>query len=143
MFDEILKMVKDHLGNDTQISSAVPAEQQAALHNEVASQVTDQIKNQASALGGAEGLLSSLQNTLTSGSPLVNAIEGGLVSSLASKFGFSPFITGAIAGAVPGLLQKFLNKANDPNDSSITKESIDQSLSKTVVTNTGTLAANV
>ena len=143
MFDEILKMVKDHLGNDQQLSSAVPDEHRDALHNEVASQVTDGLKYHATTMGGAGGLLSSLQKTMTSGSPVVNAIEGGLVSSLASKFGLSPLMTGAIAAVLPGILQKFLNKANDPNDSSITKEGIDESLSKTIVTDTGNLAANV
>lgn len=60
---------------------------------------------------------------------VTSAIEGGLVSILAGKFGFSPMVTGAIAGMLPGLLQKFVNKANDPNDSSITPESITKSLS--------------
>jgi len=140
MFDEILKMVKDRLGNDPQVSSAIPADQQDAVHHEIAGHITDQLKNQAALEGGAGGLLSKLQSTLTSGSPVVGAIEGGLVGSLFSKFGLSPMVTGAIAGALPGLLQKFVHKANDPNDSSITKESIDQSLSKTVVSESGNLA---
>ena len=140
MFDEILKMVKEQLGNNPQISSAIPADQQDAVHKEVAGHVTDQLKNQAALEGGAGGLLAKLQSTLTSGSPVVSAIEGGLVGTLGSKFGLSPMVTGAIAGALPGLLQKFVHKANDPNDSSITKESIDQSLSKTVVTESGSLA---
>ena len=131
MFDEILKMVKDRLGNDPQVSS-LPADQQDAVHNEVAGHVTDQLKRQAVAEGGAGGLLAKLQESLTSGSPVVSAIEGGLVGSLGSRFGLSPAITGAIAGALPGLLQKFVRKANDPNDPSITKEGIDQSISKTV-----------
>ena len=131
MFDEILKMVKDRLGNDPQVSS-LPADQQDAVHNEVAGHVTDQLKRQAVAEGGAGGLLAKLQESLTSGSPVVSAIEGGLVGSLGSRFGLSPAITGAIAGALPGLLQKFVHKANDPNDPSITKEGIDQSISKTV-----------
>ena len=37
-------------------------------------------------------------------------------------------VTGAIAGMLPGLLQKFVNKANDPNDQSITADSITKSL---------------
>jgi hypothetical protein len=140
MFDEILKMVKDQFGNNPQISSAIPADQQDAVHNEVAAHVTNQLKAQAVAAGGAGGLLAQLQSALTSGSPVVSAIEGGLVGSLGSRFGLSPMVTGAIAGALPGLLQKFVHKANDPNDTSITKESIDQSLSKTVVTESGSLA---
>ena len=70
-----------------------------------------------------------LQNAVTSGSPVTNAIEGGLISSLASKFGLPPMATGAIAGALPGLLQKFARKAADPNDPSITTDSITKSLS--------------
>jgi len=72
-----------------------------------------------------------LQGAVTSGSPVTNAIEGGLVSSLASKFGLPPMATGAIAGALPGLLQKFAHKANDPNDNSISKEDVAKSLSGT------------
>ena len=140
MFDEILKMVKDRLGNDPQVSSAIPADQQDAVHNEVAGHVTDQLKRQAAAEGGAGGLLAKLQEGLTSGSPVVSAIEGGLVGSLGSRFGLSPAVTGAIAGALPGLLQKFVHKANDPNDPSITKEGIDQSVAKAGLTPTGSLA---
>jgi len=102
--------------------------------------MTNALKNQASAQGGAGGLLSMLQDSLTSGSPVVHAIEGGLVGGLLGKFGLSPTIAGAITGALPGLLQKFVHKANDPNDPSITKESIDQSLATaTAATDTATI----
>ena len=139
MFDEILKMVKDHLGNNQEISS-LPADQQDAVHHEVATQMTNELKNQASAQGGAGGLLSMLQDSLTSGSPVVHAIEGGLVGGLLGKFGLSPTIAGAITGALPGLLQKFVHKANDPNDPTITKESIDQSLATAAAaSNIGTI----
>jgi hypothetical protein len=40
-------------------------------------------------------------------------------------------VTGAIAAALPGLLQKFAHKANDPNDSSISKDTVTKSLSNT------------
>jgi hypothetical protein len=130
MFDQILEMVKEHLGNDTQVSSNLPAGQQDAVHNEVATQITQGLASQTPLQGGVGGLLESLQNMATSGSPIAGAIEGGLVSSLASKFGLPPAITGAIAGALPGLLQKFAHKANDPNDNSITADSINNSISK-------------
>lgn len=129
MFDQILDLVKEHIGNNPQISSAIPADKKEAVNNEIASHVTNGLQNQAESQGGAGGLLSMLQNAVTSGSPVTNAIEGGLISSLASKFGLSPMVTGAIAGALPGLLQKFARKAADPNDPSITTESITKSLS--------------
>ena len=62
------------------------------------------------------------------------------MGGLLGKFGLSPTIAGAVTAALPGLLQKFVHKANDPNDPSITKESIDQSLATaTPNTNAGAI----
>ena len=130
MFDQILDLVKQQIGNNPQVASAIPKEQADAVHHEIATHVTNGLAEQVNAQGGIGGLLSSLQNTLTSGSPVTNAIEGGLISSLASKFGLPPLVTGAIAASLPGLLQKFAHKAADPNDNSITPDSIKNSLSK-------------
>ena len=127
MFDQILQMVKDHFNTNPQVANNIPAAQADEVHQEIASQVNNGLKNQVSSEGGISGLLSSLQNGMSSGSPVTSAIEGGLVSSLANKFGLPPSVTGAISGMLPGLLQKFANKANDPNDSSITPESISHS----------------
>lgn len=128
MFDQILDLVKGHLGNNPQVSSAIPAGQENAVHHEIANQVTQGLATQATSQGGVGGLLSQLSSGLTSGSPVTNAIEGGLVSSLASKFGLPRAATGAIAAALPGLLQKFAHKANDPNDHSVTPDSITKSI---------------
>ena len=125
MFDQILDLVKQHMGSNPQLSS-LPASQQDDVSREVTQHITDGIKNQSSSSGG---IMSMLQNAMGSGSTVSNAIEGGLVSSLTSKFGLPPMITGAIAGALPNLIQKFIHKANDPNDSSVTPESINNSLS--------------
>jgi hypothetical protein len=130
MFDQILGMVKEKIGSDPQVASAIPAGQEHAVHQEVATQITKGLAAQAPQQGGVGGLLSKLQGGLTSNSPIAGAIEGGLVSSLASKFGLPPAITGAIAGALPGLLQNFAHRANDPNDHSITHDSISSSLSR-------------
>jgi uncharacterized protein YidB (DUF937 family) len=128
MFDQILNLVKEHLGGNQQVASAIPPGQEDAVHNEIANHVTQGLASQAAVQGGVGGLLSKLQNSVSSGGPVTSAIEGGLVSSLASKFGLSPMVTGAIAGMLPGLLQKFAHKANDPNDNSVTPDSITKSL---------------
>jgi len=137
MFDEILQMVKEHLGSNPQVAANIPSGQEDAVHNEVASHITNGLAGGALSQGGVGGLLDSLKNAATSGSPIAGAIEGGLVSSLASKFGLSPMVTGAIAGALPGLLQRFAQKANDPNDTSITPDSIGKSVSNI---NTGSVS---
>lgn len=129
MFDQILDLVKQHMGGNSQISSSIPAGQADEVHNEIASHITNGLAGQASAQGGVGGLLSMLGGSGSSGNPVTSAIEGGLTSSIGSKFGLSPMVTGAISAALPGLLQKFAHKAADPNDSSITADSITQSLS--------------
>jgi hypothetical protein len=128
MFDQILDLVKNQLGGNPQVAQQIPAGKAGDIHHEIATHVNNGIKQQASQ-GGIGGLLSSLAGGLGSGGTVTNAIEGGLVASLGSKFGLPPAATGAIAAALPGLLQKFAHKANDPNDSSITADSITKSIS--------------
>ena len=119
MFDEILNLVKEHLGNNPEIASAIPAEHTDAVHNEIATHLANNLSNQPAAeSGGFGGLLSKLESNVASGGTATNAIEGGLVSSLAAKFGLPPSVTGAIAGALPGLLQKYMaNKMHGNNPS--------------------------
>ena len=128
MFDQILQMVKDHFNTNPQVANAIPGDNTDAVHKEIATQITNGLQTQVPAQGGISSLLASLESGIASGGPVVSAIEGGLASTLTSKFGLSPAITGAISGMLPGLLQKFAHKANDPNDSSITPASISSAL---------------
>ncbi len=109
MFEDVLKIVKEHLGSHPEVTEAIPADQVDDVHREVASQVTDHLKDQSSSSGGLGGMLGTLGAGLSSGSTASNAIEGGLVSSLGSKFGLSPMVTGAIAASLPAIIQKFLH----------------------------------
>jgi uncharacterized protein YidB (DUF937 family) len=127
MFDQILSMVKEQMGSHPEASAAVPKEQADAIHHEIAGAVENGVKSQAGSSGGIGGLLSSLAGA-GSNSPVSSAITGGLVGSLTSKFGLPPAATGAIAAAIPGILQKLAHKTNDPNDNSLTPDSIMGSL---------------
>ena len=106
MFDEILQAVKDHVANNPELAAAIPADQADAIHNEIATHLSNTTQA-ASNAGGGGGLLGSLTSVLGGGGTMTNAIEGGLVNTLASKFGLPPEVTGAISGALPGILQKF------------------------------------
>lgn len=109
MFEEILNTVKQHFAENPEIAQHIPVEQQEAIHQEIASHVTNATAPPPAASGSGGmfgGLLGQLESAIGGGGTLVSAVEGGLVSSLASKFGLSPAATGAIAGALPGLLQK-------------------------------------
>lgn len=110
MFEQILNMVKDHIGNDPQLSAAIPADQQEAVHNEIATHLANSIPAGTDPnAGGLGGLLSSIEGGLQGGG-IANMIEGGLVSTLASKFGLPPEVTGAVSAALPGLIAKFTQK---------------------------------
>ena len=128
MFDQILDLVKEHIGGNPQVANTIPADKQDEVSREVAAHIDNGIKSGADTQGGIGGLLSSLAGGLSSGSPVTSAIEGGLVGSLASKFGLPAAATGAIAAALPGILAKFAHKASDPNDSSLTMDSITKSI---------------
>lgn len=130
MLDQLTQLVKSHIGANPAVSSAIPTGQSDAVHNEIASHITQGLAGHASGQGGIGGLLSMLQGGAASGSPVTSTITGGLASSLGSKFGLPPAATGAISAALPGLLQKFATRANDPNDDSITPDGISGMLSK-------------
>ena len=106
MFDEILKMVKEHLGEHPAIAN-LPADQADAVHNEIANHIANATPQVQAESGG---IFDTLKKSIGGGGGITSAIEGSLISSLTSKFGLPPSVTGAIAGALPGLLQKLANK---------------------------------
>jgi hypothetical protein len=117
MFDDILKAVKDHFADNPKLAAAIPADQHDAVHNEIANHIANNMPAQNAPASSSEstgdafsGLLGKLGNEITGNNPIVNAIGGGLVSSLASKFGLGSAVTGAIAASLPGLLQRFAPK---------------------------------
>jgi hypothetical protein len=120
MFDQILEAVKEHLGNNPQISSAIPADQQDAVHQEIATYIHNGLINQTTTQSGSSGLLSMLEGSMASGGPLVNAIEGGLVGSLGSKFGLSPMVTGLLPVLYLVCFKNLHNVKSPANNSTVT-----------------------
>ncbi|HTQ64552.1 MAG TPA: hypothetical protein VMI12_07120 [Puia sp.] len=115
MFDEILKAVKEHFAENPQLAANIPADQHDAVHNEIATHIANNLSNQSAPApsgesGGFSNILGKLENEITSGNPVVNAIGGALVGSLTSKLGLGSAASGAIAASLPALLQKFASK---------------------------------
>jgi len=118
MFDQILQLVKEHLSEDPQVAQAVPADKQDAVSKEIATQINDGLQGEGSK-GGGGGLLGGLASglgsgnlagALGSGNMLSGLLEGGAISGLAAKLGLPAAATSAITAALPGLLQKVLEK---------------------------------
>ncbi len=116
MFDQILQLVKEQLNSHPQIAGNIPPEQADEIHKEIATHITNGIQNPPAAQESGGGILSQLENSLASGGLATSAITGGLVGSLASKFGLSPAITGAIAASLPALIKKFENRNSTVNE---------------------------
>ena len=137
MFEDILKAVKEHFNNNPELAAAIPDQHAEAVHHEIATQIHENIQNsnaaagnsaiadpnfaaateepQSSGLGSmASNFLSSIEQSLSSGGIGTSVISGGLVGALASKFGLPSAVTGAIAAAVPGLLQKLAARNQQP-----------------------------
>jgi hypothetical protein len=108
MFDQILQIVKEHLGNDPQVAQAIPADKKDAVQQEIAAQISNGLESQPA--GGGGGLLGNLAGSLGGGGLLSGLMDGGLVNSLGSKFGLPPAAISAITAALPGLLQKIMQK---------------------------------
>lgn len=129
MFDDILKAVKEHFGDNPQLANLTP-QQQDAVHQEIAAHLNEHLQAQAatpqpsssstapagtseksSGLAGmAGGLLSSIEKSVASGGMATSAVTGGLLGALSGKLGLPSAVSGAIAAAVPGLLQKMAQK---------------------------------
>ena len=112
MFDQILQLVKEQLNAHPQIAGNIPAEQADDIHREIATHISNGLQNAPAAQPESGGILSQLESSLASGNLATSAITGGLVGTLAGKFGLPPVITGAIAAALPGLIKKYENRNN-------------------------------
>ena len=118
MFDQILQLVKDQLNAHPQIAGNIPPEQADQIHHEIATHITNELQNPSAPVAAAPvesgGILSQLESMVSSGGVATSAITGGLVGTLAGKFGLPPMLTGAIAAAIPGLIKKYENRNNTP-----------------------------
>jgi len=110
MFEDILNTVKQHFAENPEVAQHIPAEQQEAIHNEIAEHLHNATNPPAEGGGMFSNLLGKIESAIGSNNPIAGAVEGGLVSSLAAKFGLGSAATGAIAGALPGMLQKLMHR---------------------------------
>lgn len=106
MIDQVLALVKEHIGNNPEIAAAIPAHQQDAVQSEIASHVAGNVQGM-----GSGGVLSML------GGMNVESITAGLAEKLTGKFGLPASVTSTIVAALPGLLQKLTGGAAPTADS--------------------------
>ncbi len=121
MLENLLELVKQNAGDAIINNNNIPNQHNDEAISMAGSSIFDALKGQASG-GGIGNLISMFQGggQASSGSnPLVNGIVSNLAGQYAQKFGISPAIANGIASSlIPMVMDKFVNKTNDPNDNS-------------------------
>lgn len=118
MLDQLINLVRQNAEEIIVKNPAVPNEANDEAIKDVASQIFDGLKGQASQ-GNVEDLLGMLQGkqSVGQGNPLTSSLVSNITGSLASKFGISPQVASGIASSlIPMVMKQFVDKTNDPND---------------------------
>jgi uncharacterized protein YidB (DUF937 family) len=126
MFDNLLDLVKQHAGDAIINNPAIPNERNDEAVQEASSSIFDGLKNAVSG-GNISDVMNLFQggNDAMSSSPVAQNIQSGFIQNLMNKFGLDKNAAGGIAGnLIPQVLQKFVHKTNDPNDSSFDLQGI-------------------
>lgn len=130
MLDQLFNLVKEQAGSSIINNPEIPNDRNDEAVGEVANSIAGGLQNALAngqfndvlkMLGGAGG---DLQNN-----PLANQLSGNAVTNLMDKFGLNQGQAGNIVSKLlPGVLQKFISKTNNPNDNSFDLQGIFSSL---------------
>lgn len=128
MLETLFNLVKQNAGDAIINNPAIPNEHNDSAMQTVMSSVMGGLQQQAGG-GNLGGLMSLLGGGQGAGGLGSNPIVGGMVQSavggLMQKFGISNSAAAGIASSlIPMVMSQLINKANDPNDSSVDVGSI-------------------
>lgn len=130
MLEQLFNLVKEQAGTSIIQNPDIPNER----NDEAVADVTNNIAGGLQqALAGGQfkdvlGLLGGNGGDLQS-NPLANQLSGNAVESLMNKFNLNQGQAGNIINnLLPGVLQKFISKTNDPGDNSFDLQGIFNSL---------------
>jgi uncharacterized protein YidB (DUF937 family) len=124
MLDNLLDLVKQHAGDAIINNPAIPNEHNDEAISTATSSIFDGLKN-AVGNGNIGDIMSLFNGGSIANSGIMQNIQGGFVGDLMSKFGVDPSTATNIASnLIPTVIQKFVSKTNDPNDSSFDLQGI-------------------
>ncbi|TAH26869.1 MAG: hypothetical protein EAZ07_03055 [Cytophagales bacterium] len=120
MLDQLLNLVKENAGDTIINNPSIPNQHNDEAISLASSSIFDALKGQVSngGIGNLIGMFSGGGTSIDS-----NQLVSGLVSNLsgqyAQKFGISPETANNVASSlITTVIGKFINKTNDPSDSS-------------------------
>lgn len=128
MIENLKQLVKDNAQHAILENSEVPNEQNEAAIDAASGSIIDALKGQL-----ASGNLGSLVDIFKGGNSQDNAVvqdaSSGFVNRLESMGINLDSAKNIAASLIPGILGKFVNKTNDPNDSAFNLSDIIQNIS--------------
>ena len=118
MLDQLVKLVRQNAEQSIVKNEAVPNEANDEAIQDVATQILNGLKGQASK-GNMQDLIGMFQGNQSSveGNPVTSSLVSNITGRLASKFGISPQVAAGIASSlIPMVMKQFVDKTKDPND---------------------------
>lgn len=126
MFDNLLDLIKQQAGSAIVNNPAIPDQHNDAAITEAGNSIIGELKNMI-ASGNTQSVadLFNHQGGNIANTPAAQQISGNFIQTLMNKFGLGQNEASGIAGnLIPSVLEKFVHKTNDPNDSSFNIQSI-------------------
>lgn len=125
MFENLLDLVKQNAGDAIINNPAIPNDHNDEAVSMASNSIMDGLKG-ALANGNINDVLHMFSHSdNAAASPVSQNIQGNFIQNLMSRFGIDQSQAGNIASSlIPMVLQKFVHKTNDPNDSSFDIQSI-------------------
>ncbi len=128
MLEELIKIVKENAGDAIINNPVVPNENNDDAINTTAGSIFDSLKDMISG-GNLESVTSLLQGN--GSQDMIQNISEKAVGSLSDKLGIdSSVANGIVKSLVPVVMDKFITKTNDPNDSTLDIQGILGSLTQ-------------
>ena len=124
MFDQLLQLIKDHTTDALALNTDITSDQKDIASQEATNSILETLKEKVSQ-GDLSGITSLFNGETSSGSSIAIAAIENLTGRLSEKLGISTEQAQSVAESLmPGILEKFAAKANDPNDSSFNMETM-------------------
>ncbi|QNK62542.1 hypothetical protein H7F33_18710 [Pedobacter sp. PAMC26386] len=117
MLENLNQLVKDSTQDAIANNSDIPNEHNEAAVSAASSSIVDALKQQLSS-GNIGGLVDAFKGGNIEGSAVAQDASAGFIDKLAGMGINLDTAKGIAASVIPGIIGKFINKTNDPNDSS-------------------------
>ena len=124
MFETLMNLVQQNAGQSVINNPAIPNDQKDTVMQTVTGSIMNGLGQQAQG-GGLGSLLGMVTGQSQGGGnfdshPTTQGVQKHVEQDLMSKLGISPQVAMSVAAVlVPIVLKKLMNKAADPNDSSV------------------------